>query len=308
MGRLCSFFELPVDPYVTHDLSLNSVDDATPTGPLYIQLRSAFDKRWHLGFNGRRKRLAKTVEGHWVSLPRPMGVLEDSGKPRKYNRNKCDYLFATGEYSEVDENEEFSGLFEHILEDQRRNGVEFDFFGRIRSLGEAENEISQSVDKTNRRKVFTKTAKDARNSSPGSSDQVSEKKLDQNRHTGDHSEVDKAAKHLVEEVESLLRLSEVPELSLSRANQQRDVVTLGSRSQQQQKKQQQKDAKVKRRKRRRRRKKKRKEKAKKKGKQFLEHKWRDIFFLCRSDFVCVFLNFADWSVERLKKRKEFMMV
>ena len=106
MGRRCAFYEFPAK----FD-SFKSADDFNPTH--YVQLRSAHNTSWYLGFNRRRRRISHTAEGHAFTLPKIM-LESQSKRPRRFNPEKCDFLFATGEYSKTDLNDEWSGLFSHL--------------------------------------------------------------------------------------------------------------------------------------------------------------------------------------------------
>ncbi len=125
MGQLCSFYEYPVEEG-SLDRAGNK-DDA----PLYVQYRSAYRSGWYLGFNGRKRRLEHTKDGDAIRLPRTMlrgtdapdAAFELGGgngmKVRQLRPNKCDFRFATGEYSERDVKDDWGGLFARVHEELR---------------------------------------------------------------------------------------------------------------------------------------------------------------------------------------------
>ena len=110
--------------------------------PLYVTLQSAYNKKWYLGFgpNPLRKRrfrqrnnrgrktnfhrgIVYTREGHKATLPRKMvnSLKKKKNLPDRVNTGRCDFRFHTGSYSPHDVENEWKGLFEHILKDDGAN-------------------------------------------------------------------------------------------------------------------------------------------------------------------------------------------
>lgn len=120
MGYLCAFREVPAKSKLPSGSALSYNDDEdkmTSTElPDYLQLQSAYNLSWYLGFYGRRKRLTRTREGSAISLPRPM-FKSSSRRPRKFKPSKCDFLFSTGEFKKLDQRSQWKGLFDRVWSD-----------------------------------------------------------------------------------------------------------------------------------------------------------------------------------------------
>ena len=110
--------------------------------PLYVTLQSAYNKKWYLGFgpNPLRKRrfrqgkirgrktnfhrgIIYTRDGHKATLPRKMAnsLKKNKNLAGRVNTGRCDFRFHTGSYSPHDVENEWKGLFEHILKDDGAN-------------------------------------------------------------------------------------------------------------------------------------------------------------------------------------------
>ncbi len=75
---------------------------------MYVRLRSAFDRRWLLGFRGGRNGLGVSPDGHALALPHHMA------KARPVHEDACDFLFATAEYSPSDWRLQWTGLLDRV--------------------------------------------------------------------------------------------------------------------------------------------------------------------------------------------------
>ena len=136
LGNLCAFYENVVpDPSITLSGGQNHA-------ALYVTLQSAYNEKWYLGFgpNPLRKRrfrqgknrgrktnfhrgIIYTRDGYKATLPRKMAKSQKKHKnlPGRVNTGRCDFRFYTGSYSPHDVENEWKGLFEHILKDNGAN-------------------------------------------------------------------------------------------------------------------------------------------------------------------------------------------
>lgn len=106
MGRMCAFYEYPAATGAASEAGLDGGEERH----LYVHYRSAYNRRWLLGFNGRRKRLSQSPEGNKVSFPRAMNA-----KKRAIREDRCDFLFSTGAYERAPVKTEWRGLFDHVI-------------------------------------------------------------------------------------------------------------------------------------------------------------------------------------------------
>ena len=114
MGKLCAFYEIPIN-----EASRSRSGEAI----VYVNLQSAANPNWYLGFgpvrptSGGHRGRSLTPEGYEVLLPRrmtPKTLATSSGHGSHVRTDKCDFKFSTGPFSPNNMFDEFSGISEFL--------------------------------------------------------------------------------------------------------------------------------------------------------------------------------------------------
>merc|ERR1719412_2806744 len=135
---------------------------------LYVTLQSAHNKKWYLGFgpNPVRKRrsrkgskkvknshfhrgVVRTRDGYRATLPRKMVKKKNKNLTAHIKTEKCDFRFATGRYSPHDVEEEWKGLFQHILQNVESN-LASDLNDQKRKITKTANKVYKKLSHENK--------------------------------------------------------------------------------------------------------------------------------------------------------------
>lgn len=170
LGNLCAFYENVVsDPIMT-------TTGGQPDAALYVTFQSAYNKKWYLGFgpNPLRKRRSRkgskkgknsnfhrgvvyTRDGYKATLPRKMVRKQKKNRnlPAHIKTDRCDFRFHTGRYSPQDVEEEWKGLFQHLLQNAESNSAS-GFNDQKRKITKTANKVYKILSHKNKTKQISK--------------------------------------------------------------------------------------------------------------------------------------------------------
>ena len=145
-----------------------------PDTALYVTMQSAYNKEWYLGFgpNPQRKKgfrkkkktsrfhrgIVYTRKGYKATQPRKMVTHQKKSRkiPFHVKTDRCDFRFHTGTYTPQNVENEWKGLFEHILQNVDSNLATHQK-NQKRKITKTANKISsRNVHSTNKSKVMSK--------------------------------------------------------------------------------------------------------------------------------------------------------